>query len=196
MSQSPFARLARWLGLDRNPLRRLADRVEALVRLAAVMGVAVAVVLGVVFGVHSYGNGVRAEGEQARTRQLTEATLLEDVAQPKLSAAGAVGGHVRARWQAVNGLEWTSGIDVTSTRRAGDVVQIWTDDNGTPVRRPQDRETTIVAAITVAIGLPLAVGSLMCLVVIGTRLVNQRRARRAWEAQWTVVEPTWRINGR
>jgi hypothetical protein len=194
MSQSSFARFARWLGFDRNPLRRPADRVEALVRLVAVVGVVVAVVLGVVFGTQAYSDGVRAEAEQARSRHLTEATLLEDAARPSVTGAAAV--HVRARWTAVNGLEWTSGIDVASTRRAGEVVRIWTDDNGAPVRRPQDRETTIVAAVTIATGLPLAATMLLALLVIGTRSVNQRRARRAWEAQWTVVEPTWRINGR
>jgi hypothetical protein len=196
MSQSPFAQLARWLGFDRNPLRRPADRVEALVRLLAVLGIAVAVVLGVLLGVRSYGDGVQAEGEQARTRHLTEATLLEDVTPPRLSAAGATAGRARAEWAAVNGLHWTSGIEAASTRRAGDVVQIWTDDTGAPVRRPQDRETTIVAAVTVATGLPLSAAAALALIVVGTRLVNQRRARSAWEAQWTVVEPMLRINGR
>ena len=38
MSNSPPARLARWLGLDRNPLRRTCDRVEAALRLIVLLG--------------------------------------------------------------------------------------------------------------------------------------------------------------
>jgi hypothetical protein len=196
MSQNPFARFARWLGLDRNPLRRRCDRVEALVRLVAVLGAMIAIVAGVVLGVREYGAGLRAEAEQARVRHLVSATLTENVLAPRLSAAGAAVGHAQATWKAPDGTQRTGVIDVSPTKSAGDVVQIWTDDTGAVAQRPQDRETTIVAALTVGTGVPLTTAAFLAMVVVATRSVNQRRARRAWEAQWTVVEPTWRINGR
>ncbi|WP_169983282.1 hypothetical protein [Microbispora sp. H10836] len=196
MSQNLFARLARWLGLDRNPLRRRCDRVEAVVRLAAVLGVVVAIVFGVMLGIREYGKGLRTEAQQAHDRHQVVATLTGDVTAPRLSVAGAAVGHAQAAWVAPDGTAKAGVIEVPPSRRAGDTVRIWTDDDGVIAPRPQDRETTVVAALTVGTGVPLAAAAILALLATCTRLVNQRRARRVWEAQWTVVEPMWRINGR
>ncbi|MCC5581642.1 hypothetical protein IMZ11_39175 [Microtetraspora sp. AC03309] len=196
MSQKPFARLARWLGLDRNPLRRRCDRIEAIMRLIAVVGVAVAVVFGILSGVRAYGDGLRTEAAQAHSRHLTRATLLQDVPARGLSPSGIAVGRARAEWTAGNGVHWTGVVEAPPGKHTGDVVQIWTDDRGAPARRPQDRETTVVSAMTVGFGLPIGATALLALLVLVTRTVNQRRATRVWEAQWSVVEPMWRINGR
>ncbi|GLX01608.1 hypothetical protein [Microtetraspora sp. NBRC 16547] len=196
MSQKPFTRLARWLGFDRNPLRRRCDRIEAITRLIAVMGVAVAVVLGILFGARAYGDGLRAEAAQAHSRHLTRATMLQDVPARGLSPSGVAVGHGQAEWTTGTGVHRTGVVEAPPGKSAGDVVLIWTDDHGAPVRRPQDRETTVVGAITVGAGLPTGAAALLALLVLATRTVNQRRATRVWEAQWSVVEPMWRINGR
>ncbi|WP_182899190.1 hypothetical protein [Microbispora sp. H10830] len=196
MSQNPFARFARWLGLDRNPLRRRCDRAEAVVRLAAVLGVVAAIVFGVMLGIREYGNGLRTEAQQMRTRHQVAATLTGDVTTPRLSVAGAAVGHAQATWVAPDGTVRAGVIEVSPSRHAGETVRIWTDGTGVITPRPQDRETTAVAALTVGTGVPLAAAAILALLVTCTRLVNQRRARRVWEAQWTVVEPMWRINGR
>ncbi|WP_327046517.1 hypothetical protein OG320_01010 [Microbispora sp. NBC_01189] len=196
MSQNPFARFARWLGLDRNPLRRRCDRVEAVVRLAAVLGVVAAVVFGVLLGVREYGVGLKTEARQAHDRYQVVATLSGDVATPRLSVAGAAVGHAQAVWRAPDGTPRSGVIEVSPSGRAGEPVRIWTDAKGVITPRPQDRETTVVAAMTVGTGVPLAAAAFLALLVTCTRVVNQRRARRVWEAQWTVVEPMWRINGR
>nr|WP_067171924.1 hypothetical protein [Microtetraspora niveoalba] len=165
-------------------------------RLIAVVGVAVAAVLGILFGVRAYGDGVRTETAQAHSRHLTRATLLQDVPARGLAPSGVAVGRGRAEWTSVTGAHRTGLIEAPPGRHTGDVVQIWTDDTGAPARRPQDRETTVVAAMTVGLGLPTGAAALLTLLVLGTRTVNQRRATRAWEAQWSVVEPMWRINGR
>jgi len=196
MSQNLFARFARWLGLDRNPLRRRCDRVEAVVRLVAVLGIVAAIVSGVMLGMREYGKGLKTEAEQARTRHQVVATLTGNVTTPRLSVAGAAVGHAQATWVAPNGTVRAGVIEVSPNRNAGETVRIWTDDKGVITPRPQDRETTVVAALTVGTGIPLAATAILALLVTCTRLLNQRRARRVWEAQWTVVEPMWRINGR
>jgi len=195
MSQNPFARLARWLGLDKNPLRRTCDRVEAAVRLAALVGFVVALVFGVALSFRTYANGVRTEAAQTRARHLTSATLQENVTLPKISAAGATTGHAQAMWKGRDGSVWQGDIEAPPNSHAGQVVKIWIDDRGQVADPPQDRETTVVAALTVGTGLPLFAAVGLGLTVLTTRVINVRRARRAWEAQWTVVEPTWRING-
>ncbi|MEW9529695.1 hypothetical protein [Microbispora sp. NPDC049125] len=196
MSQNPFARFARWLGLDRNPLRRRCDRVEALVRLVAVLGFMAAVVFGMALSVRAYDDGVRTEAQQQRSRHQVTATLVEDVTTPRLSAAGAAVGHAQARWTAPDGVQRTGVVDAAPSKHAGDVIRVWTDEHGTLTPRPQDRETTVVAALTVGTGVPMAASAGLAVLVLLVRTVNQRRARRAWEAQWSVVEPMWRINGR
>ncbi|GGO14211.1 Rv1733c family protein [Microbispora bryophytorum] len=196
MSQNPFARSARWLGLDRNPLRRRCDRVEAVIRLAAVLGVVAALVFGVMLGMREYGDGLRTEAQQAHARHQVAATLTGEVTTPRLSVAGAAVGHAQAVWVAPDGTARAGVIEAPPSRHAGETVHIWTDDAGVIAPRPQDRETTVVAALTVGTGVPLGAAAILALLVTCTRLVNQRRARRVWEAQWTVVEPMWRINGR
>jgi hypothetical protein len=71
-------------------------------------------------------------------------------------------------------------------------VTVWTDQRGELTRKPQDRETTVVTAVTTGLGIPLGGVGVFGLVVITVRLVNQRRARRRWEAEWNAVEPSWR----
>src|SRR4051812_23820879 len=105
MSNSRLARLARWLGFDRNPLRRRCDRVEAAVRLLAILGFIVAVVVGITMGLQSYRQGVRMEAEQARTRHLTPAVLTQAAVPPRISpAGGVVSGHAHATWKAPDGM--------------------------------------------------------------------------------------------
>ncbi|TQS23246.1 hypothetical protein FLX08_05025 [Microbispora hainanensis] len=160
------------------------------------LGIVAAIVFGVMLGMREYGNGLKTEAEQARTRHQVVATLTGNVATPRLSVAGAAVGHAQATWVAPDGTVRAGVIEVSPNRNAGETVRIWTDDKGVITPRPQDRETTVVAALTVGTGVPLAATAILALLVTCTRLVNQRRARRAWEAQWTVVEPMWRINGR
>ncbi|NJP27994.1 hypothetical protein OHB01_36190 [Microbispora hainanensis] len=167
-----------------------------MVRLVAVLGIVAAIVFGVMLGMREYGKGLKTEAEQARTRHQVVATLTGNVTTPRLSVAGAAVGHAQATWVAPNGTVRAGVIEVSPNRNAGETVRIWTDDKGVITPRPQDRETTVVAALTVGTGIPLAATAILALLVTCTRLLNQRRARRVWEAQWTVVEPMWRINGR
>ena len=169
MSKSLFTRPARWLGLDRNPLRRRSDHVEAAVRLAAIIGVMVAMVVGIVIGLQSFREGVRAEAYQANTRHLTKAVLIQSVAPPKIApAGGVVTGHARARWQAPDGTKREGDIHAEPAKHVGDTVMIWTDQHGSVTREPQDRETTMVTSITAGLGIPLAGGALLGFMVART----------------------------
>ncbi len=193
MSKSLFTRPARWLGLDRNPLRRRSDHVEAAVRLTAVIGVVVAVVIGIVLGLQSYRKGVQAEEYQANTRHLTKAVVIRDAAPPKVApSGGVVTPRAQASWKAPDGTVREGYIEAEPAKHVGDTVLIWTDQNGAVTTKPQDRETTLVTAITHGVGIPLGAFAVFGGLAIGVRVVNQRQARRRWEAEWNVVEPSWR----
>jgi hypothetical protein len=193
MSKSLFTRPARWLGFDRNPLRRRSDHVEAAVRLTAVIGVVVAVVIGIVLGLQSYRQGVRAEEHQASTRHLTQAVVIQGAAPPKVApSGGVVSPRAHVTWKAPDGTAREGYVEAEPAKRAGDTVLIWTDQRGAVTTRPQDRETTTVTSITRGVGIPLGAFAVFGGLVIGVRVVNQRQARRRWEAEWNVVEPSWR----
>lgn len=193
MWNSPPTRLARWLGLDRNPLRRTSDRVECALRLFALLAVAVAVVIGIGMGTRAYDEGVRAEREQKASRQQTQAVLVQDLTRPGVTPAGGViPGRARAQWTAPDGTVRRGLVEVDPGRRVGDTVLIWVDRDGVQTRPPQDRGATVAAAISAGAAPPFAALAASTLLLVTTRLINQRRAARQWEAEWRIVEPSWR----
>jgi hypothetical protein len=193
MSNSPPARLVRWLGLDRNPLRRRSDRVECALRLMALLGLMVAVIVGIGTGVRAYEDGVRTEREQRSLRQQTPAVLVQDLRSPEVAPVGGVlPGRARAEWKAPDGSPREGTVEIEPARRVGDTVMIWTDNRGEPARPPQDRGTTLAAAISAGVAPPFITAAFATFVLVTTRIVNQRRAARRWEAEWTIVEPSWR----
>lgn len=193
MSNSPPARLARWLGLDRNPLRRTCDRVEAALRLIVLLGIVVAVIAGINMGMRAYDQGLRVEQEHKRTRQQVPAVLIQDLTRPGVAPAGGViPGRARAEWKAPDGSLRRGLVEVDPARRTGDTVLVWVDRSGDLTRPPQDRGTTTAAAISSGLAVPLAAVAISTVLLVATRVVNQRRAARRWEAEWTIVEPSWR----
>src|SRR5689334_9387153 len=97
-----LARLARWLGFDRNPLRRGTDRVEAVLRLVMII-VVVAVVPATAVAAGRWADHYflhQAQARQAADHQVT-AVLLRDApaigtTDPYTSVPTA---WVPARWQ-------------------------------------------------------------------------------------------------
>lgn len=193
MSNSPPARLVRWLGLDRNPLRRRSDRVECALRLMALLSFMVAVIAGIGMGVRAYEQGVRTEQEERRARYQTDAVLVQDLAPPGVAPVGGVlPGQARAEWKAPDGTPREGTVEADPARRPGDTIKIWIDHRGEPVGPPQDRGTTTVGAISSGLAAPLLTAATATFVLVTTRIINQRRAARRWEAEWTIVEPSWR----
>lgn len=185
-----LSRLARWLGFDRNPLRRRSDRVECGVRMIAFFGTLLAVIAGMVLGARAYEAGLRVEAAQARERVRTQATLVQDAVSAGEESQALRGALVR--WRAPDGTQRQGTVTVHGARRAGEAVTIWIDRRGEPVARPQGRETTLAGAVAAGAGLPLVAGVLLSLGVTTLRLVNIRRSARRWEDQWSAVEPSWR----
>lgn len=185
-----LSRLARWLGLDRNPLRRRSDRVECGVRMIAFVGTLLAVIAGVVMGLRAYEAGLRTEAQQARERVPVSATLTRDVVT--LGEEGQALRGVPVRWRAPDGTEHQGVVAAHGARRAGETVTIWVDRRGEPTTPPQGRETTLAGALAAGAGLPLTAGALLSLAVVTVRMINIRRSARRWEAQWSAVEPAWR----
>ena len=189
-----LARLARWLGIDRNPLRRGTDRVEAALRLVMILLVVVAVPAAAVaagrwadhYALH------RAQAERTVNHQVT-AVLLADapasgIPDPYTYVQTA---WVPARYQppgqpprtgevlALAGARKGSRCGPGSTRRAQ-----------SPTPPPDHRVLVgdvwlaVVATCLVSWVLLLAAGVLV-------RRGLDRRRLRAWEAEWRASGPLW-----
>ena len=189
-----LARLARWPGFDRNPLRRGTDRVEAALRLVMILLVVVAVPAAAVaagrwadhYALH------RAQAQRAVNHQVT-AVLLEDapatgVPDPYTSVHTA---WVPARWQPPGQPPRTGEVLAVAGARKGSTVRTWIDPSGA-VTDPPPNHRIVVGNVWLAV-MATCLVSWVLLLAAGmlVRRVLDRRRLRAWEAEWRACGPLW-----
>jgi hypothetical protein len=192
-------RLARKLGLDRNPLRRATDRALSWIRVAVVAAFLTGgplVALGVGNWMH---HAATAEARrQAAQRHTARAVLLQPTPLPAATMAIPRWGDqawVRARWE-INGAATRTGhVLATLGLPAGSLVTIWLDASGRltvpPLQPGQIADRTVaVAALAPAI---LAI-ALLAALWLARRLVDRRRLAD-WDAAWSAVGPEWTRRG-
>jgi hypothetical protein len=186
-------RLARRVGLDRNPLRRRSDRIEAWLAVA----LAAAVVLcGPVLiwwvGATAYRSSLAAAEREHTQLFQVDAVLLEDA--DGLAYVRGENGEwpvpARARWTAPDGARRTGKIVTESAAAAGTVVVIWTDVHGNLVD-PSNAVTPPGAALGAGLATALALAAVHASLLLVIRRTLHRRRMASWELEWTVVEPRW-----
>ena len=188
-----LARLARWLGLDRNPLRRGTDRVESALRLVMILLVVTAVPAAAVavgrwadhYALH------RAQAQRAVDHQVT-AVLLED--------APAVGipdpyTSVQTAWvprrQPPGQPSRTGEVLALTGAHKGSTVRTWINPSGAVTDPPLDRRF-VVGDVWLAVMATCLVSWLLLLVTgVLVRRGLDRRRLRAWEAEWRASGPLW-----
>ena len=194
--REPGRRLARRLGVDRNPLRRRTDRVEASVTLVvALMLLALGPV--VVWRVSAAGyHDAASAAERDRRRQLFEvpAVLLDDSAKYLTGSDGSdappAQGPVPARWTAPDGSPRTGAVVPLADARAGATVPITVDARGDAVQPPVSADpvgSAISLGCAAGITLVAVAGGVLAL----TRTMLNRRRMRDWQHGWLVVERRW-----
>ena len=188
-------RLARWLGFDRNPMRRGTDRVEAALRLVMILLMVLAVPAAAVvagrwadhFAQH------QAQLQRAANHQVT-AVLLEDapvtgVPDPYTNVPTA---WVPARWQPPGQPPRTGEVLTLAGAHRGSTVRTWIGPSGAVTGPPPDHRViageVCFACVTTCL--------LSCLVLLVTwalaRRALDRRRLRAWDAAWRSTGPLWR----
>ena len=189
-----LARMARWLGFDRNPLRRGTDRVEAVLRLVLIiLLVAVIPAAAVAAGRWADHQALhRAQLERATDRLVT-AVLLENapasgVPDPYTSVQTA---WVRARWQPPGQPPRTGEVLAVAGARQGSTVRTWLDRSGAVTDPPMDHRV-VVGRVFVAVMVTCQLSWLVLLaaVLLVRRALNRRRLN-AWEAEWRASGPLW-----
>lgn len=183
-------RLARRLGLGRNPLRRRTDKLAAC--LAAVL-IAVFLVGTPMLSIVAVGWSDRATAaEQHAERSWRQVPAVLKQAAPA-AAAWAPSGYswVRARWIAPDGRARAGQIPVSGAMPAGRAAPVWVDAAGSPIVPPPSRRAVparqafavVVAVVTLGI-------VLLCLACAGRWMLERRRLAE-WEAGWAAVGPMW-----
>ena len=184
----------RWLGLDRNPLRRAVDRIETIVRLSVLVLIFTAVpAAAMLTGRWAYHAAVAQARAQAAATHTVSAVLLE--AAPNSGApdpyAGTEVAWVPARWVAPDGPVRTGDVLAPVGAKRGSPVRTWVDDSGNFTDPPPGR-TQIVGNVFMAVTVSaLAALALLLGAEVLSRRLLQRRRMKAWDADWRTVAPRW-----
>jgi hypothetical protein len=189
-----LARLARWLGFDRNPLRRRTDRLEAILRLVMIILVVLAMPAASVAAGRWADHSVLRKVQTQRTinHQVT-AVLLRDaprtgIPDPYTSVETT---WVPARWQPPGQPPRTGEVLAVAGARKGSTARTWIDPSGAVTGPPLDHRVVagdVVIAVTATI---LVSGLLLLATGALARRVFERRRLRAWEAEWRASGPLW-----
>ena len=157
-----LARLARWLGFDRNPLRRGTDRIEAALRLVLMIILVAAVPAAAVIAGqradHSALN--RAHAQQAADHWVNAVLIQQAPAtgspDPYTSVQTA---WALARWQPPGLPPRTGEVLATAGARKGSTVRTWIDASGAVTNPPLDhRDIAGDICIAVVATEPLTAG--------------------------------------
>jgi uncharacterized membrane protein YhaH (DUF805 family) len=189
-----LAWMARWLGFDRNPLRRGTDRVEAILRLVLIiLLVAVIPAAAVAAGRWADRQALRqAQAERAADHQVT-AVLLENapatgMPDPYTSVQTT---WVRARWQPPGQPPRTGEVLAVVGARQGSTVRTWIDRSGAVADPPMEHRV-IAGYICLAVMITCVLSWLVLLAaVLLVRRALDRRRLNAWEAEWRASGPLW-----
>lgn len=189
-----LARLARWLGFDRNPLRRGTDRVEGALRLVMIILAVLAVPAASIAAGRWADHYALHQAQVQRTvdHQVT-AVLLRDAPaigtpDPYTSVQTA---WVPARWQPPGQPPRTGEVLAAVGARKGSTVRTWIDPSGAVTDPPLDHRVVagdVVMAVTAT--LLLSALLLMAAWALARRLLDRRRLR-AWETEWRASGPQW-----
>jgi hypothetical protein len=184
----------RWLGLDRNPLRRTVDRAETAVRLGVlVLILTVVPAMTVLAGRWAYHTALSQVRAQDAATHAVSAVLLDPapMAGTPDPYAGAEVAWVPARWVAPDGPVRTGDVLAPVGSKRGSLVQTWVDHAGNFVDPPPTRNL-IVGNVFMAV---LLSGLCGLALVFGAEAVChqllERRRMKAWDAEWRTVEPRW-----
>jgi len=189
-----LARFARRLGVDRNPLRRRTDRIEAVIRLATMILLLAAVPLAMITAGRQADHLALSQvhAQQVADHQVT-AVLLQQapatgVPNPYSSVQMTT---VLARWQPPGQVPRTGQVPAPVGAGPGSTVSVWLNASGTVTSAPPDHQT-IVGNVLIA---AFWTGLVTILLVLGasalTRRILDRHRMRAWDAEWRATGPRW-----
>jgi hypothetical protein len=192
--RSWMSRSGRWIGIDRNPLRRRTDRIEAWLRVvltAVVLTCAPFVVWW--SGSSAYDQAAAAADWHGNRLVPVQAVLLQDADHPTQTYDGNGTSPVQARWTAPNGVVRTGPVVppamAPKVARAGTTILILTDEDGSPVHRTAPNPSA--SATGVGLASAALIAAVYAAVLLAVRRLLDRRRMADWQDGWRHVEPRW-----
>ncbi len=187
-----WARLARRLGIDGNPLRRRSDVIVAwLLPVAIMLFFALCPVVYIVMGMR-----VRADNAVAQRAEVTwhrvEGVLLQPAAGPQQSGSGANAWTVLepVRWS-VDGRPHVNDVPVASDTPAGRLVPVLLNRAGKlempPLTAAQVGDRVFADTLVALAALSVLLAGLAWAI----RRALDRRRLADWETEWLAVGPRW-----
>jgi hypothetical protein len=177
---------------DRNPLRRVSDRLEtAVLAMMVVAFLAAAPFTARASGAWAHSMAQRAQVTQEASRHQVPAVVL------KVAASQGTGGYfppeslAQARWTAPDGTVVTGEALVPAGMAAGATVRLWVTNDGQltdpPIEDSQVADSVVTAGIIAVLGL----GILLAVTGWLARRALDKRRIAAWDAEWQVTGPRW-----
>lgn len=188
-------RLARRLGLDRNPLRRPTDRVEFWV----MAGLLVLLLIGVPVSWLGVGGWVRQGGlAQQRAQEswhpVPAVVIKGDREPPQYMFRLPVNStsQVLVRWHEPGGKLQTADLAVPAHKaQTGSRIQVWIDSSGRVTGPPLDNSQLTKRVIGAQVlAQVILIALVLCLAGL-TRWQLNRRRLADWEAEWATTGPKW-----
>ncbi|WP_406275419.1 hypothetical protein OH799_03085 [Nocardia sp. NBC_00881] len=190
-SVNMYRRTCRRVGLDRNPLRRKEDRLQAGVAMfLALVFVLVVPVLAMTVGGRVYRTETAAV--QARTAQLhqVDATVIETGKAPLYAPIMPA----RVSWKDTDGVTHTGDYQSTTVVEPGSTVSIWSNEGGTIVEPPSSTQAASKAVLLTS-GAALGVFVVLTGGYFLLRRGLDRRRLHKWESEWTAADLSWGSHG-
>src|SRR3954453_2987659 len=189
-----LTRLARWLGFDRNPLRRGTDRVEAALRLVLIIFLVVVIsAAAVTAGRWADHKAVhQAQAEQAADHVVTAVLLRNAPASgPPDPYTSVQTAWALARWQPPGQPPRTGEVLAVAGARTGSTVRIWIGPSGA-ITDPPLKHRVIAGDVCLAVMATCLLSWLALLAASrAPRRALDRRRFSAWDAEWRATGPQW-----
>lgn len=187
-----FARFARGVRPDRNPLRRKWDRLETYLMGGAIITAIAAAPFAIPAAAGaSHAAAVSTQAAQEATRHPVSARLLQRAADGGSGYSPSTQVLTQATWRAPDGTPRTGQVLAPAGDPKGSPVTVWIDSAGhlsaPPLTGSQIASQADLAGTAAGITLALLV---LCECVIAQRLMERRRMAE-WDAEWSLTEPSW-----
>jgi hypothetical protein len=186
MDVQSFALRCRWplRALERNPLIRVSDRLEALAFLAVLAMIVLAIPFAASVEAKTYDSTLHTAEEQAQGRHSVHAVVVQGSVGLPTDFDTSL--YVQAQWHEGTRLR-TEQVVSPSTVKAGDPLTLWLDQTGRVVPAPLTPSDAKVSAVTFAWTVWVLIVVFSGILALGIRLGLDRSRARAWERELQVL---------
>jgi hypothetical protein len=184
-------RQLRLLALDRNPLRRRVDRLEAVLLMVTLMAASLVLPAAAALGTAVRDRAeVAAAQERVHTRAVVARTL-EDSDETAPSSPGLTTTKVRIGWFDVSGSAREDRADVLVGTKAGSELTIWLDEDGEMTHAPRSPADSAALGVVGGISAAMLAWPLLIVVFLLVRRPLDRHRVEQWAREWREVSPRW-----